>query len=203
MSFAECTATSMRPSSSASSSSFTNTPRVPISPNGFVRSRSPAVVIGTRAISMPGAPQPRCRLLGLREREPTAAGADPEQHRRRGRKVTKRVRVDAPSAPAAASFIFTVGPWSSLSTMREVTASTARRSVSVSRSSRVRARSSSLSRISSASARSEAIAGTTSRDACQARNRSASSSTISSARPASRRRPARLSATTLSRSSMS
>ena len=42
-------------SSSASSSSLTNTPREPISPNGFVRSRSPAVVIGTSAISMPGA----------------------------------------------------------------------------------------------------------------------------------------------------
>src|SRR5437016_1029482 len=54
MSFAEWTATSMRPSRSASSSSFTNTPRSPISPNGFVRSRSPAVVIGMRAISMPG-----------------------------------------------------------------------------------------------------------------------------------------------------
>ena len=55
MSFAECTAMSMRCSSSASSSSLTKTPREPISPNGFVRSRSPAVVIGTSAISMPGA----------------------------------------------------------------------------------------------------------------------------------------------------
>src|SRR5262245_21752510 len=54
MSFAECTATSILPSRSASSSSFTNTPRSPIWPNGFVRSRSPAVVIGTSAISMPG-----------------------------------------------------------------------------------------------------------------------------------------------------
>ena len=42
MSFAECTATSIRRSSSASSSSLTKTPREPISPNGFVRSRSPA-----------------------------------------------------------------------------------------------------------------------------------------------------------------
>jgi hypothetical protein len=55
MSFAECTATSIRCSSSASSSSLTKTPREPISPNGFVRSLSPAVVIGTRAISIPGA----------------------------------------------------------------------------------------------------------------------------------------------------
>src|SRR5213078_2356254 len=55
MSFAEWTATSMRPSSSASSSSLTKTPRSPIWPNGFVRSRSPAVVIGTSAISTPGA----------------------------------------------------------------------------------------------------------------------------------------------------
>ena len=54
MSFAECTATSIRPSSSASSSSLTKTPRAPISPNAFVRSRSPAVVIGTSAISTPG-----------------------------------------------------------------------------------------------------------------------------------------------------
>src|SRR5262245_3082608 len=55
MSFAEWTATSIRPSSSASSSSLTKTPRSPIWPNGFVRSRSPAVVIGTSAISIPGA----------------------------------------------------------------------------------------------------------------------------------------------------
>src|SRR5215207_7312143 len=59
MSFAEWTATSILPSSSASSSSLTKTPRSPIWPNGFVRSRSPAVVIGTSAISMPG---PRSRL---------------------------------------------------------------------------------------------------------------------------------------------
>ena len=48
MSFAECTATSMRPASSASSISLTKTPRSPIWPNGLVRSRSPAVVIGTK-----------------------------------------------------------------------------------------------------------------------------------------------------------
>src|SRR5947207_1218551 len=54
MSFAEWTATSIRPSRRASCSSFTNTPRDPIWPNGFVRSRSPAVVIGTSAISTPG-----------------------------------------------------------------------------------------------------------------------------------------------------
>src|SRR6266542_4239536 len=53
MSFAEWTATSMRPPSSASSISFTNTPRAPISPKGFVRSRSPAVVMGTSVISRP------------------------------------------------------------------------------------------------------------------------------------------------------
>src|ERR671922_59962 len=54
MSLAECTATSIRPSSSASSSSLTNTPREPISPNGRVRSRSPAVVTGRGANSSPG-----------------------------------------------------------------------------------------------------------------------------------------------------
>src|SRR4051794_13057776 len=53
MSFAEWTATSIRPASSASSISLTKTPREPISPNGFVRSLSPAVVIGTSAISTP------------------------------------------------------------------------------------------------------------------------------------------------------
>src|SRR6266508_2860245 len=58
MSFAEWTATSIDPSRSASSISFTNTPRSPIWPNGLVRSRSPTVVIGTSAISIPG---PRSR----------------------------------------------------------------------------------------------------------------------------------------------
>src|SRR6185437_4342536 len=53
MSFAEWTATSIRPASSASSISLTKTPREPISPNGFVLSLSPAVVIGTSAISTP------------------------------------------------------------------------------------------------------------------------------------------------------
>src|SRR5262245_42695716 len=54
MSFAEWTATSIRPSSRASSSSLTNTPRAPISPKGLLRSRSPAVVTGTSANSTPG-----------------------------------------------------------------------------------------------------------------------------------------------------
>src|SRR5712691_10854703 len=54
MSFAEWTAASIRPSNSASSSSLAKTPRSPICPNGLRRSRSPAVVIGTRAISRPG-----------------------------------------------------------------------------------------------------------------------------------------------------
>src|SRR4029453_2175818 len=44
----------MRPSSNASSSSLTKTPRLPISPNGLLRSRSPAVVTGTSANSSPG-----------------------------------------------------------------------------------------------------------------------------------------------------
>src|SRR6266566_3426821 len=58
MSFAEWTATSILPASSASSISLTKTPREPISPKGFVRSLSPAVVIGTSAISTPS---PRSR----------------------------------------------------------------------------------------------------------------------------------------------
>ena len=68
------------PSSNASSSSLTNTPREPISPNGRVRSRSPAVVIGTSASSIPGARSRAAAQLGLREREPTAAGTDADQH---------------------------------------------------------------------------------------------------------------------------
>src|SRR5262245_39086877 len=86
MSLAEWTATSTRPSSRASSISLTKTPRVPISPNGFVRSRSPAVVIGTRAISTPG---PRRRdaassawmSASLLPREPirTSIVLEPEQ----------------------------------------------------------------------------------------------------------------------------
>src|SRR5688572_15583079 len=54
MSFAEWTATSTRRASSASSSSLTKTPLLPISPNGLLRSRSPAVVTGTSANSSPG-----------------------------------------------------------------------------------------------------------------------------------------------------
>src|SRR5262249_57944955 len=46
-------ATPIRPASSASSISLTKTPREPISPNGFDRSLSPAVVIATSAISVP------------------------------------------------------------------------------------------------------------------------------------------------------
>ena len=76
MSFAECTATSMRPSSNASSISLTKTPREPISPNGFVRSRSPAVVIGISAISIPGrrsrdAASSACVSASRDPREPT------------------------------------------------------------------------------------------------------------------------------------
>ena len=82
MSLAECTATSMRLSSSASSSSLTKTPRAPISPNGRVRSRSPAVVIGTSAISMPSrrslsAPRSACVRASLLPREPTRISTAP------------------------------------------------------------------------------------------------------------------------------
>ena len=80
MSFAECTATSIRPASSASSISLTKTPRSPIWPNGLERSRSPAVVIGTKAISCPAAADDRRGELGLREREPRAARADADEH---------------------------------------------------------------------------------------------------------------------------
>ena len=75
-SFAEWAATSIRRSSSASSSSLTKTPREPISPKGRVRSRSPAVVIGTNAISTPGrrsrtAASSACVRASLLPREPT------------------------------------------------------------------------------------------------------------------------------------
>src|SRR6476646_2041866 len=99
MSFAACTAPSMRPPRSASSSSFTKTPRVPISPNGFVRSRSPAVVIGTRAISIPGARSrsaacSACVSASLLPRGPTRSSivAEPE-------KLAQRVRVDGAVGP--------------------------------------------------------------------------------------------------------
>ena len=83
MSFAEWTATSMRPASSASSISFTKTPRAPISPNGFERSRSPAVVIGTSATSSSGfdGAQRVGGDLRLRQREPTPAAAEPKNQR--------------------------------------------------------------------------------------------------------------------------
>ena len=70
MSLAEWTATSIRPARSASSISFTKTPRAPISPNGFDRSRSPAVVIGTMATStseLARRSAPRELRLGERE----------------------------------------------------------------------------------------------------------------------------------------
>ena len=156
MSFAEWTATSIRPSSSASSISLTKTPRSPISPNGLVRSRSPAVVIGTSAISSPAAQ--RRGELGLGEREPSAAGTDasstaadrshraatapnasaPDAAPRRralllvleAEQVPHGVRVATPSAAAAACFMRTVGRCSSLLRICAVTDSTVRRSLS-------------------------------------------------------------------------
>src|SRR5215213_1845064 len=76
----------MLPASNASSISLTNTPREPISPNGFVRSRSPAVVMGTSAISTPGrrsrrAASSACVSASLLPREPirTSIVPKPEQ----------------------------------------------------------------------------------------------------------------------------
>ena len=58
---------------------LTKRPRA-ISPNGFVRSVSPAVLIGTSAISTdPAAARRRRQQLRLREREPTAARPDADQ----------------------------------------------------------------------------------------------------------------------------
>jgi hypothetical protein len=97
----------------------------------------------------------------------------------------------------------TVGWCRSFATIWLVSASTARRWLGDNEASRPSTRSSSSWRIDSARARSEAIAGTTSSESCHARKLSASSDTIASARTASSRRPATLSATTRSRSSMS
>src|SRR3954452_3056914 len=101
MSLAECTARSTRRSSSASSISLTKTPRAPISPKGLVRSRSPAVVIGTSAISTPG---PRSRdaassawmSASLLPREPirTSIVLEPEE-------VADDVGVDAALSPGS------------------------------------------------------------------------------------------------------
>ncbi len=107
MSFAEWTATSIRRSSSASSSSFTKTPREPISPNGRERSRSPAVVIGTSASSIPGARNADSGALGLGEREPTAATADADEHRR----VVLRTGGAHPT-PRGRTRMNAVGAWS-------------------------------------------------------------------------------------------
>ncbi len=76
-------------SSSASSSSLTKTPRPPISPNGRVRSRSPAVVIGTSAISTPGrrsalAARSAWVSASLLPREPTRSSTAAARGRVRG-----------------------------------------------------------------------------------------------------------------------
>src|SRR5947208_3585378 len=99
MSLAEWTATSIRPASSASSISLTKTPRAPISPNGRVRSRSPAVVIGTSAISTPGrrrasAACSACVSASLLPRVPTWSSivSEPEQ-------VPQGVRIDRAVRP--------------------------------------------------------------------------------------------------------
>ena len=179
MSLAEWTATSIRPSSSASSSSFTKTPRAPISPNGLVRSRSPAVVIGTSAISTPGPPQPLGGQLGLRQREPTAARTDAGQH------VTAPLAEPEQMADARRAYAGPVGAGRRLLhphrrhvqqlvddlRRHRLDRPALRLGQPPSRFARARAR---PRRISSARARSDAIAGTTSSDACHARNRSAS-----------------------------
>ena len=97
-SFAEWTATSIRRSSSASSSSLTKTPREPISPNGRERSRSPVVVIGTSASSIPGARSAeRARSAwvsaSLLPRLPTrtSTGQSPSH----GRRATHTARLDS------------------------------------------------------------------------------------------------------------
>ena len=85
MSLAEWTATSIRPSSSASSSSLTKTPRLPISPNGL---RAVAVAGGRDRHERDLDPRPAQRVrgaLGLGEREPTSARADAKQHGSDGR----------------------------------------------------------------------------------------------------------------------
>ena len=134
MSFAECTATSIRSASSASSISLTKTPRSPICPNGLERSRSPAVVIGTKATSWPARRMTRRGELGLRQREPGAARADADEHLRLPSSSANRRRIASayasPSPSAAACFIRTVGSCRSLFRICAVTASSVRRSSS-------------------------------------------------------------------------
>ncbi len=128
MSLAEWTATSILEASSASSSSFTNTPRLPISPNGRVLSRSPAVVIGTSAISTPGRrsaslARSACVSASLLPRDPTrsstaaagrlrrgcsaercAAGTDPDERSRHDERQRTAVRgVDRPRHASSSS----------------------------------------------------------------------------------------------------
>ena len=82
MSLALCTATSTSPSSSASSISFTNSRLVPVSDSGCVCRRSPPVLITTISTRVP----PACRRVGdgvgLPQREPAAARAEPDRRRR-------------------------------------------------------------------------------------------------------------------------
>ena len=133
MSFAECTATSIRSASSASSISLTNTPRSPICPNGLERSRSPAVVIGTNAISWPAArttsaASSACVSASREPREPmrtSTAGLPPAsrlapRRARTGGGAPRRRPRRRP--PAAACFIRTVGSWRSLFRSCAVTA---------------------------------------------------------------------------------
>ena len=103
------------PRASASSSSLTKTPRAPISPNG----PRPVAVARRRDRHErdldPGPAQPLCGLLRLGEREPTAAGADADQHSFAGRRASTRRSPASrsagcsagcgrtPSAPAAAA----------------------------------------------------------------------------------------------------
>ena len=84
MSFAECTAMSTRPASSASSSSLTNTPRSPISPNGRSSDHGRRRwSMGTSATSSSGraARIASRRDLGLDQRQPAAARAEADEHR--------------------------------------------------------------------------------------------------------------------------
>ena len=180
MSLAECTATSMRPSSSASSSSFTKTPRSPISPNGLVRSRSPAVVIGTSAISMPGRAQRCGGQLRLRQREPDAARRRPGRASSTSRPSSAEQVPDRGSAYASPSSVGGRLLHPHGRQVQELVHDL--RGHRLDRAALALGQASSRSppsparpaRISSARARSDAIAGTTSSDACHSRNRSAS-----------------------------
>ena len=135
-SFAEWTATSARPSSSACSTSFTKTPWPPSSPIGTSRRRSPAVCTTTSSVVDPPiagaggvwprpARRPRARPGASASGLPRVATRSVSTGDPRGRTGCARPRRGARrGASPPLSFRRTVGSWRSLAIVRWVTDST-------------------------------------------------------------------------------